>query len=60
MTGLPIAHVGAIPIEETLASLGPATLFAFAVAWALRPVSPTREGATSSCRPGCGADGSRF
>jgi hypothetical protein len=30
----PIAHVGGIPIEETLASLGPALLVAFGVAWA--------------------------
>jgi hypothetical protein len=30
----PLAHVGGIPIEETLASLGPALLVAFGVAWA--------------------------
>jgi hypothetical protein len=32
--GLPVAHVGGIPIEETLASLGPVLLVAFGVAWA--------------------------
>jgi hypothetical protein len=30
----PFAHVGGIPIEETLASLGPALLLAFGVACA--------------------------
>ena len=32
MTGVPFAHVGGLPIEETLASLGPALLVAFGVA----------------------------
>jgi hypothetical protein len=45
MIGVPIAHVGGIPLEETLASLGPALLVAFGVAWAnlrarLRRVRP--------------------
>jgi hypothetical protein len=31
---VPLAHVGAIPIEETLATLGPALLVGFGVAWA--------------------------
>jgi hypothetical protein len=34
MIGAPTAHIGAIPIEETLASLGPALLVGFGVAWA--------------------------
>ena len=34
MISVPIAHVGGIPVEETLASLGPALLVAFGVAWA--------------------------
>jgi hypothetical protein len=34
MIGVPIAHVGGIPIEETLGSFGPALLVAFGVAWA--------------------------
>jgi hypothetical protein len=34
MIALPVAHVGGIPIEETLGSLGPALLVAFGVAWA--------------------------
>ena len=34
MISAPIAHVGGIPIEETLASLGPTLLVAFGVAWA--------------------------
>jgi hypothetical protein len=43
MIAAPFAHVGGIPIEETLASLGPALLVAFGVVWAnlrarLRPV----------------------
>ena len=32
MTGLPLAHVGGIPFEETLGSLGPALLVAAAAA----------------------------
>jgi hypothetical protein len=34
MMGLPFAHVGGIPIEETLASFGPALLIGLGVAWA--------------------------
>ena len=34
MIRAPLGHVGGIPIEETLASLGPALLVAFGVAWA--------------------------
>jgi hypothetical protein len=34
MIGVPLAHIGAIPIEETLATLGPAILVAFGVTWA--------------------------
>ena len=34
MIGLPLAHVGGIPIEETLGSLGPALLLGFGAAWA--------------------------
>jgi hypothetical protein len=32
--GVPFAHVGGIPIEETLASFGPALLVGLGVAWA--------------------------
>jgi hypothetical protein len=31
--GLPFAHVGGIPIEETLGSFGPALLVALGVTW---------------------------
>jgi hypothetical protein len=34
MIGVPVAHVGGIPIEEALGSLGPALLVGFGVAWA--------------------------
>jgi hypothetical protein len=34
MISAPFAHIGAIPIEETLGSFGPALLVAFGVAWA--------------------------
>jgi hypothetical protein len=34
MIAVPFAHVGAIPIEETLATLGPALLVGLGVAWA--------------------------
>jgi hypothetical protein len=33
MIGVPIAHVGGIPIEETLGSLGPGLLVGIGVAW---------------------------
>ena len=32
MIGVPLAHVAGIPVEETLASLGPAVLVGFGVA----------------------------
>jgi hypothetical protein len=32
--GVPFAHVGGLPIEETLGSLGPALLVGFGAAWA--------------------------
>ena len=49
----PLAHVGGLPIEETLGSFGPALLVGFAVTWAnvrarLRPVRPSRKKATRS------------
>jgi hypothetical protein len=34
VTGVPLAHIGGIPIEETLGALGPALLVALGVAWA--------------------------
>jgi hypothetical protein len=62
---VPLAHVGGLPIEETLGALGPALLVAFGVAWAnlrssLRRVrsratahAPSRkEGATRYGRAG--------
>jgi hypothetical protein len=61
---VPFAHVGGIPIEETLASFGPALLVAFGVAWAklrtrLRRVRsrasphgpPRKQGAHSAGEP---------
>jgi hypothetical protein len=48
MISVPFAHIGAIPIEETLGSLGPAFLVAFGVAWTQlrarlqRPETPSR------------------
>ena len=62
MISVPLAHVGGIPIEETLGSLGPALLVGFGVAWATlraclrrvrqgarRPLG--REDGTISSRP---------
>ena len=34
MIGVPAAHVGGVPIEETLGSLGPVLLVGFGLAWA--------------------------
>jgi hypothetical protein len=58
-----IAHVGGIPIEETLASFGPALLVGFGVAWAklrarFRPVrahartDPTHSNPERTILPG--------
>ena len=43
MINAPFAHVGGIPIEETIGSFGPALLVGFGVAWSklrtrLRPM----------------------
>jgi hypothetical protein len=48
MISVPFAHVGGVPIEETLGSFGPALLVAFGVAWAelrarLRRVRSSRQ-----------------
>lgn len=34
MTEIPVAHVGGVPIEETLGSLGPALLVVLGMVWA--------------------------
>jgi hypothetical protein len=34
MIGAPLAHMGGIPIEETIGSLGPALLAGLGLAWA--------------------------
>ena len=60
MISAPFAHIGGIPIEETLGSLGPALLVAFGVAWSqlrarLRPVrsraAPRKKAARSAGGP---------
>jgi hypothetical protein len=49
---LPFAHVGGIPLEETLTSLGPALLVAFGVGW-----SQLRARLIARRRTDSGADG---
>ena len=61
MISAPFAHLGGLPIEEALGSLGPALLVAFGVAWAnlrgrLRPVrsratAPRKKPARSPAGP---------
>jgi hypothetical protein len=61
MISAPFAHIGGLPIEETLGSLGPALLVGFGVAWAnlrarLRPVrsrasGPRKKAARSAAGP---------
>jgi hypothetical protein len=61
MISAPFAHIGAIPIEETLGSLCPALLVAFGVAWTqlrarLRPgraraSAPAKKAARSAGGP---------
>ena len=48
MIGVPFAHVGGLPIEETLGSFGPVLFVALGVAWAklrarVRPGGPSKE-----------------
>jgi hypothetical protein len=50
MIGVPVAHVGGIPIEETLGSLGPAVLAGLGVAWANLRSRLGRERARTSAR----------
>jgi hypothetical protein len=54
MISAPFAHIGGVPIEETLAPFGPALLVAFGAAWAqlrarLRPLH-SRSGASGKKR----------
>jgi hypothetical protein len=49
MIGVPFAHVGGLPVEETIASSGPALLVALGVAWAQLGVVPS-EVRQSGCR----------
>jgi len=61
MISAPFAHIGGVPVEETLGSLGPALLVAFGVAWTrlralLRPVrsrasGPSRKPARRAAGP---------
>ena len=60
MISTPFAHIGGIPIEETLLPVGPALVVAFGVAWAhlrarLRPVHSRASAAGK--KPARGADG---
>jgi hypothetical protein len=48
MIGAPLAHMGGIPIEETIGPLGPALLAGLGLAWAnirarLRAVARSRD-----------------
>jgi hypothetical protein len=62
MISAPFAHIGGIPIEETLGPLGPALLVAFVLGWAqvrarLRRVR-SRASAPARSRRAVHADGS--
>jgi hypothetical protein len=52
MISAPFAHIGGVPIEETLGSLGPALLVAFGVAWGLlrARLRPVRSRASARCK----------
>ena len=51
MIGAPFAHVGGLPIEETLGSLGPALLVTVSAAWAsFAPACASRTLATEDPR----------
>ena len=51
MIGAPLAHVGGIPIEETLGSLGPALFVGFGVAWATLRARLLRVPSRAGSRP---------
>jgi hypothetical protein len=63
MISVPIAHVGGLPIEETLGSFGPPLLVGLGVAWAklrarLRPGALTRQRSRPAAQEGSrSADG---
>jgi len=50
--GAPFAHIGGVPVEETLGAFGPALLVAFGVAWTqLRALlRPVRARAGARCK----------
>jgi hypothetical protein len=57
MISAPFAHIGGVPVEETLGSFGPALLVAFGVAWTrlrarLRPVGSR---ASTRCKKPAGS-----
>jgi hypothetical protein len=47
MIGVPFAHVGGLPIEETLGSFGPAVLLGLGVGWAKLRARLRRGGLSS-------------
>jgi hypothetical protein len=51
MIGAPLAHVGGIPVEETLGSLGPALLVVFGVASASLRARLRRVRSRASAHP---------
>lgn len=60
MISAPFAHLGGIPVEETLGSLGPALLVAFGMAWAqLRARLPPVHSRASAPGKKAGAQSSR-
>jgi len=52
MISAPFAHIGGVPVEETLGAFGPALLVAFGVAWTqLRALlRPVRSRASAPCK----------
>jgi hypothetical protein len=53
--GTPFAHVGGLPIEETLGSLGPALVAGLAVAWANLRARLRPDGSRASAHAPMGA-----
>ena len=53
MIAVPLAHVGGVPLEETIGSFGPALLVGVGVAWARLRACLRRPGARKRTRTGC-------
>jgi hypothetical protein len=60
MIAVPLAHVGGVPLEETIGSFGPVLLVGVGVAWARLRARLRRPSAPQRARIGCATRPRRF